>query len=188
MTDTQIVDLILLHEGGTYTNDPADAGGPTKWGITIPVLSKHRGYVCDHTHIQAMSRTEAADIYRKLFVRPFDGLPDPLRVNVIDFGVNAGTYRAAVELQKIIGAGVDGKVGKQTKSLAVERDWNQLYVGARIAFYEGLILAKPTNMKWRNGWRRRALSFIETPSRRTVVRWKSKQCGEPIYGFMGKAE
>ena len=35
MTDDDIIDGIIRREGSTYTNDPADPGGPTKYGITL---------------------------------------------------------------------------------------------------------------------------------------------------------
>jgi lysozyme family protein len=186
-SDDDIIELILLHEGGKYTDDPADAGGPTRWGITIPVLSAYRGYVVSYVDIQALTRKEAADIYRQRFVRPFDGVSESVRVNAVDFGVNAGVRRAVLELQKTIGATVDGKLGPQTKTLSMERDWNALYTGARLSFYEGLILARPTDIKWRNGWRRRALSFLDPLTRRSRGILRRRVGQDPLYGQQGKA-
>lgn len=61
MIDFKIsVALVLLHEGEEYTNDPDDAGGPTKWGITIPDLPSG-GTASD---IQSLTKDQAIAIYR----------------------------------------------------------------------------------------------------------------------------
>lgn len=186
-TDADIVELILVAEGSAYTNDPADAGGPTRHGITLPVLSLWLGRKATVADVQSLSAETARQIYRALFVAPFATLPDPLRVNVIDFGVNAGQTAAVRLLQQVVGATVDGKLGPQTRTLAHERAWSPLYVGARIAFYENLILRKPINAKWRRGWRNRALSFYELGD--TVPhRIRSLMATDaPAFGPMGKA-
>lgn len=163
--DEQIIATILLHEGSTYTNDPDDAGGPTKFGITLAELTAWRGHPCTADDVRDLTRDEAATIYRARYLRPFDMVPNPLRINVVDFGVNAGVRRATITLQEMVGATVDGWIGAETVRLAQARyttDWNDLYVGFRLAFYEGLILAKPTQIKFRNGWRSRAFSFLST--------------------------
>ena len=42
MTVTEIIDDVLEAEGSKYTNDPADPGGPTRWGITLKTLRRWR--------------------------------------------------------------------------------------------------------------------------------------------------
>jgi lysozyme family protein len=163
--DEQIIATILLHEGSTYTNDPTDAGGPTKYGITLAELSAWRGHSCTADDVRDLSRDEAAAIYRARYLRPFDMVIDPLRTNVIDFGVNAGVRRATFTLQAMVGATVDGWIGAETVRLTKVRSataWNDLYVGFRLAFYEHLIEIKPTQVKFRGGWRNRAFSFLST--------------------------
>lgn len=159
-SDRKIVDAILLHEGEVYTNDPLDAGGPTKFGITLDTLSRHRGHAVSADDVRALSRDEAAEIYEQRYIRPFDGLPIGLRENVIDMGVNAGLSRATKLLQQLVGADVDGALGPQTIRLAMNGDWNTGYCYMRLAFYEHLIENKPSQKRFRNGWRKRALSFL----------------------------
>jgi lysozyme family protein len=186
-TDTEIIDMILQHEGPKYTNHPDDSGGPTKWGITMPILAKHLGRAVTARDIQMLTREIAAAAYRTQFVTPFVKLPDPIRVNVIDMGVNAGQRRAIILLQQTIGATPDGRLGPQTYGLTAKRDWNVVYVGVRLAFYEDLIVAYPKNATWRPGWRNRALSFLgglPLGARRLEGPRRSNQ---PLYGYMGKA-
>lgn len=191
ITDDEIIDRIILAEGGIYTDDPDDAGGPTRWGITIPVLERHRRRPVTSFDIRNLTRDEAEDIYESQFIRPFNSLPPgALRVNVIDMGVNAGIDRGIRLLQQTIGAQVDGKIGPETIRLSGHRDWNPQFVGVRLAFYENLIISKPQNRKWRPGWRARALSHVfeqNVRQLRAVQTPEQIRKAEPLFGFMGKA-
>lgn len=181
-TDDEIIGLILRHEGSTYTNDPHDAGGPTKYGITWAVLSAWRGRPCTAADVQGLTRAEAVAIYMAQYIRPFDRLVEPLRINVIDMAVNAGVRRATFLLQKMVGVTVDGWIGPTTIAAVNNLEgldrWNTIYVGFRLAWYEDLIVADPVNIKWRNGWRFRALSFLPlAPGLRAIA----------VHGPMAKA-
>lgn len=188
MTDIEIVTSIILpHEGGVYTDHPNDRGGPTKWGITIPVLTKHRGRPVTALDIKNLTREEAIQCYLGQFVTPFAGIDGKVRINAIDFGVNAGVRRAAILLEQVVGATVDtGIIGPQTRQLSQLRDWNIVYTGARLAFYENLIVRDASQLVWRKGWRNRALSFID-PSARTMRMHRFTGTFEPVFGYMGKA-
>jgi lysozyme family protein len=163
MLDDDILIMIIAAEGSTYTNDPLDPGGPTKFGITLRMLQRWRKGGVTAKDVEALSRAEAEAIYRAWFIRPFAELPDGLRQNVIDMGVNAGDGRAIRLCQQLIGADVDGTLGPQTVALSKIRDWNDGYSVMRIAFYERLIEKNPTQIKWRRGWRNRALRFMAQP-------------------------
>ncbi|RVE85900.1 hypothetical protein CN235_29700 [Sinorhizobium meliloti] len=66
--------------------------------------------------VRAMSREEAADIYRRSYCPQcgVDLLPPGLDYAVFDFGVNSGPARAVKTLQKVVGVREDGHVGEQT--------------------------------------------------------------------------
>lgn len=182
-TDSEIVDMILRHEGGIYTNHPADKGGPTKWGITKPVLAKWRGVYVSDSDIEHLERDEAGNIYQVRFILPFAAFEkNTFRANTIDMGVNAGISRAVRLMQQTIGTTVDGVIGPKTIEAAKTRDWNPLYVGVRIAFYERIVENDGTQIVWRNGWRNRALSFYGKAHRLPL------RVGHgPVFGFQGKA-
>ena len=169
-SDEEIVDMILRHEGDRYTNHPQDRGGPTKYGITIPVLSKYRGRACTAVDIQNLQRGEAATIYQFNYVRPFTGMGHTiLRANVIDMSVNAGLSRGIRLLQQTVGVHVDGIFGPRTAAASIGQDWNMLYVGVRLAFYERIVENDPSQLVWRNGWRNRAFHFKSTVSNRRLM-------------------
>lgn len=190
MTTNEIIALILLHEGSEYTDDPADAGGPTRWGITQDVLAQFRRHPVTANDVRALTRQEAEQVYRFLYIAPFDLLPESqVKVNVIDMGVNAGVFTAVRLLQMTVGADVDGHLGEKTVKCVKERDWNVPFVGVRLHYYEALIERRPVNIKWRHGWRNRALAFVpplqlmRSPRPLTL----REQLGHARYGIMGKA-
>jgi lysozyme family protein len=183
VTDDEILSIILQHEGATYTNHPADRGGPTKWGITLDVLRAWRRRHVTAEDVRNLTEHEAGSIYRANYISPFNPLgATTLRANVIDMSVNAGIVRGIKLLQQTVGASVDGIFGPETVRLSVSRDWNPLFVGVRLSFYERIIENNSTQIIWRNGWRRRALSFYGK-----AHRMPDRMFGAPAYGHMGKA-
>ena len=115
------LDLVLHHEGG-YVNHPKDPGGMTNMGITKRVYEEWVGYsVSEHT-MQNLKKEDVAPIYKKNYWDRLkcDKLPEGLDLCVFDFGVNAGTGRAAKYLQMLIGATKDGAIGPNTLALVDE--------------------------------------------------------------------
>jgi lysozyme family protein len=106
---------VLSHEGG-YSDHPSDPGGATNLGITRAVLEAWRGVAVTEADVKALTRAEAAAIYRKRYwdaVRG-DELPAGLDLAVFDCAVNQGVSRAAHILQATVGVLQDGKIGPIT--------------------------------------------------------------------------
>lgn len=123
MTVDQIIDDVLEAEGSKYTNDPADPGGPTRWGITLKTLRRWRqsggrrgGRQVTAADVRALKRSEAAEIYRVEYVElpRFFKIHDLVRPFVVDTGVNMGQTTAAKMFQNAVGAKVDGRIGPKT--------------------------------------------------------------------------
>ena len=110
-----------------YSNDPQDAGGETVWGIarnrhpesTIwPIVDYLRTQpnfpdsIKDHPEITAQTK----DFYRLQFWNTLrcSELPPSLALMVFDEAINEGPGQAARDLQKAIGATVDGSIGDHT--------------------------------------------------------------------------
>lgn len=108
MTLESVIDRILEREGSTFTDDPVDRGGPTKYGITLKTLSRWRGLPVTSADVRDLTEAEARDIYRSLYIdKPgFDALvwDGDTRVaeTVIDTGVNIGPNRSAMFLQRCL--------------------------------------------------------------------------------------
>ena len=115
----RIINEIIRIEGDEYTNDPADSGGPTKYGIT-EVTARAWGYKGD---MRDLPRQVAFDIYAARYwdsVRA-DDMPEGVAAEVVDTGVNAGVHRAGRFLQRslnVLTPGeallVDGIIGSGT--------------------------------------------------------------------------
>ena len=105
------LEIILHHEGG-YVNHPKDPGGETNLGVTKKVYE----YFGGTKDMKDLTREDVEPIYKKNYWDRVKGdqLPAGLDLCVFDFGVNAGTGRAAKFLQKIIGTTVDGGIGPNT--------------------------------------------------------------------------
>lgn len=123
ITDTSTA--LIAREGG-YSNNPADKGGETIWGITI-ATARAFGYTGE---MSAMTQQTARDIYaQRYWHQPrFDEvtLISPLVAEeMLDTGVNMGTATAGKFLQRALNVlnqgeqtypniAVDGGVGNMT--------------------------------------------------------------------------
>lgn len=148
---------VLDHEGD-YSNDPADPGGETRWGIS------KRSY--PHINIAALTQGEACSIYEAEFWRKphIDALPWPVSGKVLDLAVNLGRGRAIRMLQAALcklgyWVDMDGAIGPNTikacKAANATAVVNALCI-AQAAHYERLIEKNPTLAKFRRGWAKRA--------------------------------
>jgi lysozyme family protein len=115
--------LVLELEGG-FVNHPRDPGGATNLGITRATLAKARGRPVTVADLKALTRAEAATIYRRLCWNAVRGdeLPSGLDIAVFDYAVNSGPTRAARSLQAAVGAAEDGRVGAHTIAAALASD------------------------------------------------------------------
>jgi lysozyme family protein len=114
---------------GGYTNDPVDAGGETKWGI-----SKRANPTVD---IKNLTLPQAMEIYKTKYWNPeWEKLGFPMAAVLLDTSVNMGKTRALDFLEKCNGSYIE-------------------YLQLRIARYLEIIAAKPNQVKYKNGWMNR---------------------------------
>ena len=160
-------------EGG-YTNDPADSGGPTNFGIT-EATARAFGYEED---MRAMPREVAIWIYRKrywdaLSLDPIALLAPDVAKELFDSAVNCGPDVAGKWLQRSLNAlnngatmwpdmTVDGRVGPISvaafRSFYTARGAEGVKVLLRAlnslqgAFYIGLAESQPKDERFVYGW------------------------------------
>lgn len=101
--------MISRYEGG-YGWDAADAGGPTKYGITCYDLAQHRHQTMSSKAawaplVRAMTLAEAEDIYASKYAAAvhFNDLPSGMDCVVMDYDVNSGT-RGVLVANSLVGA------------------------------------------------------------------------------------
>jgi lysozyme family protein len=123
----QIIDGIIRTEGG-YSNNPADTGGATKYGITEKVARAH-GYTGD---MKDLPRDLAYNIYLQTYwlepgLDKVAQLSEAIAEEVCDTGVNCGVNAAKPMLQRALNAlnrqgrdfadiATDGQIGPGTLS------------------------------------------------------------------------
>lgn len=157
MNFDQAFERLLGHEGG-YSDNPADPGGKTMWGVTEKV-ARAKGYQGDMHELPQSFAKDA--VYRPDYwtaVRA-DELPDSVRFDVFDAAVNHGATQAAKWLQRAVGANPDGVIGAQT--VAAARAAGPLiaaaFNGYRLQFYTDL----GTWPTFGKGWARRVASNLQ---------------------------
>lgn len=106
----------LLQMEGSYSDQAADRGGKTRWGITEAVARRH-GYGGD---MADFPREQALAIYRSdywdLLHADTDAMPDAVGTRLLDIAVNMGPVWAIRLLQRALGIPEDGIWGQQTAS------------------------------------------------------------------------
>lgn len=116
----------LIGREGGYSNNPADTGGATRWGITERV-ARAQGYAGD---MRQLPRETAIAIYKRLYwLKPkLDRVAEiapRVAVEMLDTGVNMGPAVAVTFLQRALNAlnrggadyadiGLDGANGPAT--------------------------------------------------------------------------
>ena len=87
--------FVLQYEGG-FVNHPADPGGATNLGITRATLAAWRKRPVTVADVRALTRDEAAAIYRAKYWDAIggDALPAGVDLLAFDIAVNMGVGRA----------------------------------------------------------------------------------------------
>jgi lysozyme family protein len=135
--------FIFKAEGG-YSDNPADPGGPTNFGITLATLRAYEGNPnLTAEDVKTLTQAVAREIYRTVYWNRMQcgALPAGLDLEVFDFGVNSGPAESVKTLQRLVGVTQDGSVGPIT--LAAVREFNVgdligRFAQARLAFYQSL--------------------------------------------------
>lgn len=124
------IEVVLAHEGETFTDHPADRGGPTKFGIS-------QRWNPD-VNVRELSRAEAIEIYWERYWQGhgYEQLPEPVAIKVFDLVVNLGEQTVMLCLQRALRAcgvrvKIDGLLGSETCGAARRADEAVLFAALR---------------------------------------------------------
>lgn len=160
--------LISFDEGQKYTNDPDDAGGPTKYGITLRIYQQFYDKNATADDVQNMSADQARAIYLSLWWNALDcpKMSTPsIAIAIFDTAVLYGIRTAALIAQKALSSiggfdlKFDGVIGDKSVNFL-----NMVKGDEFLEMYRGLVLNRideviekfPRNQKYRDGWTKRA--------------------------------
>ncbi len=151
------IDRVLIHEGGD-ADDPRDAGGRTRWGIsqrTYPTLD-----------IRRLTRAEAIALYRRDFWTPIQGdaLPPALAFQALDAAVNHGVGRTVRWLQRLAGVRIDGQLGPVTLAALRAAD-EALLIDRLLALRLDLYAEHDRFAAFGHGWTRRIAANLRFAAR-----------------------
>lgn len=164
--------VVLRHEGSPFVNDPNDAGGPTRYGITLAWAREHRLDVdgdgdVDVDDLLALTPEKAGERYRiELWERyGFDRVADQtIATKLLDLAVHAGPTQAVASLQRAANHGgarlaPDGVLGPVTLAAVNGQPPADLVVRFALqqaAFYGACIQRRAANESFRWNWMERA--------------------------------
>lgn len=150
----ELIKKTIEFEGG-YVNNPLDAGGETKYGIS------KRSY--PSVDIKNLGIDDATDIYLKDYWKRLNLhllLSEKICWKVFDIGVNMGLTTGIRFLQKVAKVKEDGVLGPLTadivNSLPEETILNQL-IEYQLLRYVEIVEKKNSQIVFLKGWVRRAL-------------------------------
>ncbi|MDV2964534.1 glycoside hydrolase family 108 protein [Nitratireductor aquimarinus] len=115
--------LVLKHEGG-WADHPDDPGGATMKGVTLSTFRRYVKPDATKADLRAITDEQVATVYYRHYWAAVNAqaLPSGIDYAVFDFAVNSGPSRAAKFLQRVLGVGVDGRVGPKTIAAAKSAD------------------------------------------------------------------
>lgn len=159
----------LLEEEGGWSNNPADTGGATMYGVTQSTYNawrKKKGR--PQQSVAKMTKAEGRELYESEYwlAASCDKLPWPISYLCFDAAVNSGTTRGKQWVQTGLGVKADGAIGNQSiaaAKAAVEggrADKLLAIVDARATFLARLVQSKPSQAAFLLGWWRRTLRVL----------------------------
>jgi lysozyme family protein len=144
-------------EGG-YSNNAADHGGSTNFGVTQAVYDTYRHRIgLPLQPVKFITLDDASEIYLDDYWTPAHCaiIPQPLDLCVFDTSVNYGVTRSIMLLQQSVGVDDDGDYGRESQAAvaaAAPLILAAKFCDAREAFYKGIVARNPSQAVFLDGW------------------------------------
>lgn len=164
----------LKHEGGdTYTDNPNDNGGCTKYGISLRCYKENVNPSADCTTIKSLTESEAVDLYYKYFWLEYkidDLINITIKSKVFDTCVNCGrggikilqrainqydSYINPITEDGYIGSITSNSVNNILKYQSIHY-FIELLVSKQKSYYMNIINNNSSQSIFANGWNKRA--------------------------------
>ena len=144
----QAVQKTLTHEGG-YVNNPADSGGPTKYGITQADMPGQ--------NIQDLTEDQAIGYYTEHYWKPLYSQINSQGVaeKLFDLGILFGVGTAVGILQLTLGVTVDHNFGPNTLTATNQAEETGLlksYKANLVTHVFNIANVNPKDRIFLNGW------------------------------------
>lgn len=148
---------VLLAEGGaTYTNNPKDKGGPTKYGITLGALSSWRGKPCTADDVKNLQEAEAKTIYKKQYWDKLglDAVDSQMVALILfDQGVNRGVGAVSKMRDAIL-------AGRKINNVQEHQFGIAFFKESQLAYVE-ICKRNPSQLVFLKGWLNRTYKLLE---------------------------
>ena len=148
---SEAIQKTLFNEGG-YVNNPADSGGPTKYGITQKDLP--------NVPIETLTEEQATSYYLESYWKPYmNDIQDQSIANkLFDMGVLFGIGSAVRVLQIVLGLEADEVFGPVTLAAVNDAEPISLlksFQAGLVTHAIAIVTSKPTDRIFLTGWIRR---------------------------------
>jgi lysozyme family protein len=152
---------------GIVTNDPADAGGKTRFGIAANRAAWLPADFYDKPADEAMS--DARFYYRRLYWNRICGdsiYDERVAAQFLSMAVNMGVGTATRIVQKVLGIAEDGEVGVVTLAhiaASIPGEFMRVFNAALKDHYTSIALKNPQDVKFLKGWFNRVDAIVFFP-------------------------
>jgi lysozyme family protein len=176
MADFKLYWPLLVQNEGYYANVAGDSGGETYMGVSRVNYPNWQGWEIvdsykgnpNFPHILRSDNTLTADV-QVFYITTFWDVLQGDKINnqsianfIADWGINAGLTIPVKHTQEILNVNNDGKVGPVTLAAINNADGQSLFTSlqtARIAFYNAVVAAHPSDSQFLADWVSRTNSF-----------------------------
>jgi lysozyme family protein len=156
-------------EGSAYEDVEGDAGGCTKYGLTLDDVKEyhvdldHNG-VFDCNDVKSIDRDTASKMLKSIYWDYFkaDQIPSQSFAEfIVDSGLNQGRVLIVKYIQGIVGVEADGHFGHDSLAALLSHlsdgakdEFDELYQ-KRLDRYNAIVASRPSQSKFIKGWMNR---------------------------------